>query len=84
MYSVEPYPEVRDHIAALPSDARAGYDDAVKVMELVPWNGKPINEDNPDAQVRQLVFDPDGDGMVTYLILEDQQRVDVLQVTWVG
>lgn len=23
-------------------------------------------------------------GLVTYLLLEDQQRVDILQVTWIG
>jgi hypothetical protein len=27
---------------------------------------------------------PGGRGMVTYLVLEDQQLVDVLEVQWVG
>lgn len=44
----------------------------------------PINERNPDSPVRLLVFHPEGRGFVTYLILEDQQRVDVLTVYWAG
>ena len=43
-----------------------------------------INKANPGGEVRQLVFGPGGRGMVTYLVLEDQQLVDVLEVQWVG
>jgi hypothetical protein len=43
-------------------------------------NGDPINADNPEGNIRVLPF---GDaGMVIYLILEDQRRVDVLEVVW--
>ncbi len=84
MYAIEPYPDVEEQIAALPETASAGYREAVEVLRLVPWNGQSLNKNNPDAEVRQLVFGPDGKGLVTYLILEDQQRVDVLQVTWMG
>ncbi len=34
--------------------------------------------------MRTLVFGPYGNGIVTYLILEDQQRVDVPRVQWAG
>ncbi|MGH3566304.1 MAG: hypothetical protein ACRDRH_09775 [Pseudonocardia sp.] len=38
--------------------------------------------EDPDAAVRNLPF---GEvGMLTYLIVEQEQRVDVLLVTWVG
>lgn len=43
-----------------------------------------INKATPDGEVRQMVFGPGGKGLVTYLVLEDQRRVDVLLVTWVG
>lgn len=69
-------------VDALPPRVRAGYDDAMKVLELVPWNGPPYNKALPEGNMRTVVFGPDGAGFVTYLILEDQQRVDVLQVTW--
>ena len=50
----------------------------------MPWNGQPQHEDNPDGAVRQLVFGPDGAGLVVYLIVDDLQRVDVLKVMWLG
>jgi hypothetical protein len=40
--------------------------------------------ENPDGPVRMLTFGPHSEGMVTYLVLEDQRRVDVLYVTWIG
>jgi hypothetical protein len=42
----------------------------------------PINLGNPKGPVRQLPFGQLG--LITYLILEDQQRVDLLIVTWAG
>ena len=73
-----------EQIDALPTAALVGYAEALGVMKLVPWNGAPINKANPGGEVRQLVFGPRGHGLVTYLILEDQCRVDVLEVQWAG
>ena len=84
MYRVRTYPEAREAIAGLPEIALAGYAEALGVMKLVPWSGEPINRANPGGEVRQLVFGSEGRGMVTYLVLEDQQLVDVLEVQWVG
>ena len=64
--------------------ACVGYREVEEVLRLVPWNGRSLNDTNPHAEVRQMVFGPGGRGLVTYLILEDQRRVDVLQVNWVG
>jgi hypothetical protein len=66
----------------LPQIALAALADALSALELVPWNGLPVNGSNPDGPVRQLPFG--GLGMITYLILDDQQRVDLLIVTWAG
>ncbi|QYN40855.1 hypothetical protein K1T35_42605 [Pseudonocardia sp. DSM 110487] len=66
-------------MAALPQIALAALADALSALELVPWNGLPVNDSNPDGPVRQLPFG--GLGMITYLILDDQQRVDLLIVT---
>lgn len=49
-------------------------------LELGPWNGRPYNEDKLDVPMRQLVFGGNGDGTVTYLILEQQREVHVLLV----
>lgn len=42
------------------------------------------NAANPDAEVRTLTFGLTAQGMITYLILEDQRRVDILDVLWLG
>lgn len=34
--------------------------------------------------MRTLTFGPDGAGKIVYLILEDQRRVDLLMVFWLG
>ena len=71
-------------VAALPNDALASYAQVLGVLELVPWNGDPYKKDNPEGNLRQLIFGSGGEGFVTYLILEDQRLVDVLKVLWAG
>jgi len=84
VYRVEPDATVAEQIDALPYEALLGYAEALGVMELAPWSGRSLNEVNPDAEVRQLVFGLGGDGLVTYLVLERDRWVDVLDVQWVG
>jgi len=84
VYRVRTYEEAQATLDALPVEALAGYVGVLDVLELTPWNGDPLSKDNPHGNVRTLVFGPEGEGIVTYLVLEDQQRVDVLQVQWAG
>lgn len=84
MYWVRTYEEASASVDALPVDALAGYVGVLDVLERTPWDGAPISDANPGGAVRQMVFGPRGNGLVTYLILEDQQRVDVLRVQWAG
>lgn len=71
MYRVETYPDAMEQIAALPDAALAFYAQALGVLELVPWNGAPLHDDNPDGAVRTLPFG--SAGMIVYLVLEDQR-----------
>lgn len=50
------------------------------MLELTPWSGAPLN--NPDGAVRVLPFGRSG--LTTFLILDEQRRVGVLRVQWVG
>ncbi|MGW4527856.1 hypothetical protein [Amycolatopsis sp. NPDC004378] len=84
MYRLVVYPEARDQIAALPDDALAAYSSVHDVLELTPWSGPPLHEDNPDGAVRRWNFGPDHAGQVVYLILEDQQEVHILLIQWFG
>ena len=69
-------------IAKLPDEALAFYAEILSTLELVPWNGESYNRAKPDSSMRQWTFGQHGEGLVVYLILEDQQRVDVLRVLW--
>ena len=40
-------------MSALPMPAFAGYIAVVGVLELVPWNGRPYNDADPDGVMRQ-------------------------------
>lgn len=76
------YPEAVEQLAALPVAALADYAQVQTVLGLVPWNGDPLNAKNPDGAVRTMPFG--AAGMVIYLILEDQRRVDVIELFWLG
>jgi mRNA-degrading endonuclease RelE of RelBE toxin-antitoxin system len=82
-YTLDIDPDARAQIQALPPTARTALGDAMTVLSLVPERGQPLNANNPDGGLYQLVFG-DGFGLITYLLLTDQNRVDVLVVTWMS
>jgi hypothetical protein len=84
VYRVVPDPVTMDQVAALPTEALHYYTGVLDVLELLPWDGQPYNQDNPDGNMRIWVFGPRGEGKVIYLILDDQQRVDLLNVMWIS
>jgi hypothetical protein len=82
-YSIDIDPGAQDSIAVLPASALPLLAEALAVLELVPWSGRSVYpERNPDASVRNLPFGEAG--MLTYLIIDQERRVDVVLVTWVG
>lgn len=82
MYTVEIDGPAQEQLAALPADALAAYAELQVVLETAPWSGRPYHRDNPLGAVRTHTFGTSG--LATYLILEDQRRVDVLLVQWAG
>jgi hypothetical protein len=77
-YRIVTDPQVRAQIRALPAKVLHEFADVMGVLELTPWN-----ENKPDSPMRQWPL-AGGRGFVTYLVLDDQDRVDVLNVTWLG
>lgn len=76
---------ITDQVHALPPDARAVFDELCTVIALVPGKSEPAAHHNPDGEVRFTAFSPaSGSGFVYYLILEDQHRVDLLELIWIG
>lgn len=84
MYRIVTDSAVLDQIDALPTGALSGYAEVLDVLELAPWNGRPYNDEKPDAPMRELVFGAHGEGTVTYLVLDQEREVHVLVVQWVG
>jgi hypothetical protein len=84
VYSYEILPEARDQVDGLPSVALIYYAELITFVELTPWGAPPYRADNPDGNMRKIVFGRAGEGIAVYLVLEDQRRVVVVSVTWVG
>lgn len=84
MYRIFTDSAVLDQLAALPAEALSGYAEVLDVLDLTPWNGRPYNDEKPDAPMRELVFGAHGEGTVTYMVLEREREVHVLVVQWVG
>ncbi len=80
MYTVETDEQAQQQVAALPPEALPAYAEARALLEVSPWAGTPYHRRKPDGPLRTVAFG--NAGMVTYLILDDQRRVDVLQVFW--
>jgi hypothetical protein len=60
------------------------YAELIAFLELTPWAGPPYRADNPDANMRRMVFGQGGEGLAVYVVLEQERRVVVVSVTWVG
>ena len=84
MYRVTTDEQVQHQIDALPEEALAPFAELRTLLEISPWSADPINDHNPDGAVRIVVFGAERRGIATYLILEDQRRVDLLQIAWLG
>ena len=77
-------PEVTASVAALPLSVLPSLNEVFDLLKLVPWNGPPYNEDNPDGAMRHWVFGPGGVGDVIYVILENTRQVEVVRIVWLG
>jgi len=80
MYALDTRGPVQDQIDALPPGAVPEFDRLRRSLETRPWEGAPYLLEKPDSPMRTQTFGERG--LVTYLILEDQQRVDLLLVQW--
>ena len=82
MYTVETDPEAQRAVEALPARALAAYAEVRVVLEVDPWSGGPLNQQNPKGALRVRPFG--SHGQVVYLVLDDQRRVDIVLVQGVG
>lgn len=83
MYRIVTDERVDAQLASLPPTAANAYLELRATLELVPDNGQPLHPAKPDG-IRTFSFGPHGEGLVYYLIMEFDERVEILDVRWFG
>lgn len=83
MYRYEIVSDALAQVDGLPVDAAVDYAELIAFLELTPWEGLPYSDDNPDGEMRRMVFGQDGAGLAVYVVLEQERRAVVVHVTWV-
>lgn len=84
MYSVEWEQDAVSQLAALPSETLPFFAELVTVLQIEPWSGDAYDRQRADANMRTHAVGKHGEGLVIYLILDDQRRVVVLRILWAG
>ncbi|WP_433717040.1 hypothetical protein ACQP2U_42540 (plasmid) [Nocardia sp. CA-084685] len=84
MYRYEIVADARAQVDGLPTEALVHYAELIAFLELTPNEGPPYRDDNPDSGMRRMIFGHDGEGLAVYVVLEQDRRVVVVSVTWVG
>jgi hypothetical protein len=82
VYRVETDQDALPEVEALPRAALSRYAEVLSLLEIAPWSGDSYNLARPDGAMRTITFGEDVQGLVVYLVLEDQRRVVVLRVLW--
>ena len=82
MYWIRPDDQVVDQISALPPKALDPFAEVLALLEVAPHAGLLLNEAKPDV-LRDVLFGPDTQGKLTYLLLEDQREVHLLRLVWI-
>jgi hypothetical protein len=82
VYRVVTDDQIKRQLDLLPQTALAALAELRVLLEVDPWVGEPVNPTNPDGAVRMTLFGADQSGIAVYLILENQRRVDLVQVAW--
>jgi hypothetical protein len=82
MYSVEWEQQALDQLSALPPETFPFYAELVTLLQVAPWSGDSYDHQRPDANMRTHTLGEHAEGLVVYLILDDQRRVVVLRVLW--
>jgi hypothetical protein len=82
VYRYEIVADARAQVDGLPTDALVYYAELISFLELTPWEGPPYRDDNPDSGMRRMLFGQRG--LAVYVILEQDRRVVVVSVSWVG
>lgn len=84
MYRVVVQDEGQAAVNALPADGLTSWFGVLDLLEVQPWSGQVSRPGNPDANILTLAFGPNAEGMATYMVLDRDREVHVLEVQWTG
>ncbi len=82
MYRVDTDDWVQQQVDALPADALPLFAELRTLLEVDPWCGDLVNDQNPGGRVRTLTFGRAHEGLAAYLILDDRCCDDLLDVEY--
>jgi hypothetical protein len=84
MYRVVTDDEVNAQVEALPDELLPHYAQLLDLLELAPWHSRPYNGAKPDGVMRSMLFGPSGRAAeAVFLVLEDDQRVEIVRIVWI-
>jgi len=81
VYEVNLLHEARDALAGLPADAVKALAELLDLLTIQPYAGRLYGA--PGSDLRTITV-ADGRILTVWLVLEHQQRVEVLRVLWLG
>lgn len=81
MYRVTLVDEARAVVAVLPDDALKALTDLLSLLSIEPYTGRLYA--GPGTDLRTLAT-ADGRLLAIWLVLDDQQRVEILRLLWLG
>lgn len=84
MYRVVVQDQAQATVNALPVEGLLRWFGVLDLLETQPWAGRVSRPENPDANILSLAFGPDSEGLATYMVLERDREVHVLEVQWLG
>jgi hypothetical protein len=81
VYEVNLLDEARTTLAGLAPDALKSLAELVDLLAIQPYAGRLYGRPGSDLRTIALA---DGRILAVWLVLEDQQRVEVLRILWLG
>ena len=81
MYRVNLLDEARDAIAGIPPNALKALAELMNLLAIQPYAGRLYGA--PGSDLRTIAV-ADGRVLAVWLVLEDQQRVEILRLLWLG
>lgn len=82
MYSIGKDKRIDEQISALPAESLSSFAETMAFLEITRGQDSSVDLITPRANILSKVFGPEGRGLVVYLVMERDRRVELLEVLW--